>query len=123
MYKILTLETGDVVYTSALLYVKKNPASGAWIRVDNTEDAEAVAVAGRLLNLPNKPKIDGFDTAVIRNLDVAANLQAVEKLSDQSAADVSTIVNAVCEIGEENAVIMDAVLELSDKLEEVIDHG
>lgn len=123
MYKVLNLETGDVVYTSALLYVKKNPASGAWIRVDNQEESDAVAVAGQLFNLPGKPHVEGFNTAIIKNLDVAANLQAVERLSDQSAADVSTIVDAVCEIGEENAIIMDAVLELSDKLEEVIENG
>ncbi len=77
-------------------YVRRNPSSGAFIESPK-EEAEAIAVRGKLYNLPGSDKIPDAPEAVVSEVEIPEFVfqNQARIMSNESA--VASAENALCE--------------------------
>ena len=78
-----------IAYCDKLRYIKKNPASGAYIAAPEIE-SEGVAINGTIYNLPGKESIAGAETVIISEGDISEDI-----LQMQNAATESELINSI----------------------------
>jgi hypothetical protein len=117
MYRIINTKNGKTIgFTNAVRYIKVNPSSGCYIQCPFAE-AEGIAFASTPFNLSGKTELaEGLTTVVIGEEDDGVTM------SEAVSEAVTPIDEVLCDFDSDIEDIKDALCEIDELLEGVVNN-